>query len=159
MKWNISIEIHSQATDSRRPKVQFKTTFPLPMKTLFQEKVSTKNNKKGDWLSIEENFQKINMKSKNSWKKMKCSRGSSSLESKWKMSTEKRGSGAQQTERLKMWKHKARYRAGVGPGAEDRSQVKDYTQNNQPHPQAPPLNRRTSLDTDIYQQGKQKFIP
>lgn len=39
------------------------------------------------------------MKSKNSWKKMKCSRGSFSLESKWKMSTEQRGSGALQTEK------------------------------------------------------------
>lgn len=53
------------------------------------------------------------MKSKNSWKKMKCSRGSFNLESKWKRTTEKRGSGALQSERDSSCEN-ARYNTGQG---------------------------------------------
>lgn len=59
------------------------------------------------------------MKSKNSWKKMKCSRGSFSLESKWKRTTEKKGSDALQTERDSRCEN-ARYDTEQGQKTESR---------------------------------------
>lgn len=109
---NISIEIHRQLIHTGS-KSSSKRHFLSLWKLCFRKKYQQKNNKKREWLSIEENFQKIYMKSKNSWKKMKCSRGSFSLESKWKTTTEKRGSDALQTERDSRCEN-TRYDTGQG---------------------------------------------